>query len=134
MPTVLTDRGAPMARKGSRAKAGRDLSRIARTMRPGLPPQSDRRLWTPQIQPAPLRFSGVPVRRLKMARSVVAISRPRSAPLSVPNKVSFKPVENSICVRRGRRRAVLFATGKGGRRGRQKRHRRSFYSNVSCRR
>lgn len=53
---------------------------------------------------------------------------------AVTAKLAFSsPDQVALCVRRKIRREVMFAKGKGGRRG-QRRPRRSWYSRISCRR
>lgn len=50
----------------------------------------------------------------------------------VPYQIAFTaPKQTLVCVRRQRRKEVLFAKKKGGKRG-QKKPRRSAYSNVRC--
>lgn len=96
---------------------GRDTRRIARRRRP---PRTyigrDLRLYHPAGHVRPISRAG-----LRARGAGVGFIRPRSV---------------EICVRRGRRREVLFAMGVGGSRGvgRGRRRRTNDASLVSCRR
>lgn len=62
----------------------------------------------------------------KAARS----KRPSSFP---SDALAFSvPDMTPTCIRRRQRREVMFASGNGGRRGKQRRHRRSRFSDVHC--
>lgn len=72
--------------------------------------------------------------RLVDGRSAaIQVGRPsRSRPQALPAGVRFSmPWRVMMCVRRKRRREVMFAKGKAGRRG-QRPPRRNYYSEVSC--
>lgn len=56
---------------------------------------------------------------------------PRVAPLN--RMAHVLPKQAIVCVRRATRREVLFATGRGGSRSPQRRHRRSETSKIHCR-
>lgn len=83
----------------------------------------DRRLFEPaRVRPAAAVVRGA-------ARLVVF--KPRSRVMS--HRVSFAmPKKVALCVRRQRRREVLFAAGVGGARGRKRPPRRNEFSDVSC--
>lgn len=66
--------------------------------------------------------------------SVGAVSpqKPKQAPSKVPYQLAFSaPAETLVCVRRRRRKEVLFAKRKTGRAG-QKKPRRSKWSSYQC--
>lgn len=72
---------------------------------------------------APVRKPGPPGRK---STALASVKTGSVLTFSAPKRVA-------VCVRRQRRKEVLFATGKGGRRGRQRQRRRSEFSEVSCR-
>lgn len=99
-------------------------------MRVDLRPISDRRLYHPlgAVRPA-LSLSGNPHRLVYGRNSkVTAVTRwPVAA-------VAFHaPKRVVICVRRKRRKEVIFALGRAGRGGSFRKPRRNFYSSVECR-
>lgn len=133
-----------MAKSKNRNRStGRDISTIASdpfTALPLLSPMQpftlsefeDRRLFTPEQEfTVPSSFSGI-------TRVVVSEPRPagRSAgrpTLYQPNRFMFDAPDRVVmCVRRERRREVLFAKRKHGRNG-GRRYRRNMFSDVSCR-
>lgn len=75
-----------------------------------------------------------PARFLSGPIASVGVTTPskKQAPSRVPYQIAFSaPAETLVCVRRRRRKEVLFAkrkTGKGG----QRRPRRSKWSNYKC--
>lgn len=95
---------------------------------------SDGRRWSPSTLrypsyeiAAPRLVSGLP------ARTVVGRPAPRSSPWSPPVAVAFEYPRQAVeCVRRSRRRSVLFAKRKTGK-GARSRRRRSSFSGISCR-
>lgn len=99
----------------------------------------DRRRWHPE--PEVLRPAvTVPMSRagLVVAPTPHRQARPRQAKryqVKFPSpRIAFKtPDAVVICVRRKRRREVLHALGKAGRRG-QRKPRRNEWSDISCRR
>lgn len=102
----------------------------------------DRRRWHPEGRYAPAVSFSNTRHRLRVVeptpRAQVQVPRGRFSrmPLrqSVPVRVGFQaPDRVLICVRRQRRKEVLFAKNKTGRVG-QKTPRFNFYSSVSCRR
>ncbi|AZL83003.1 hypothetical protein [Apis mellifera associated microvirus 42] len=90
----------------------------------------DRRTWSPARV-----LSGPAARNVNATRLVAAdrvgdaVRRQTKAPIrfAVPEKVA-------LCVRRQRRKEVLHAFKKAGRKGPQKKHHRNQWSNVSCKR
>jgi len=82
---------------------------------------------------------------LTRARAYVLLNSLPVKPLSTPYKNLYPRVEplhriapnlpkNAVvCVRRAVRREVLFATGRGGSRKKQRPHRRNETSNIHCR-
>mgnify|MGYP000406342976 CR=1 FL=1 len=112
------------------ARRGRDLS-IPKliTSRPLYPtrlrrviPMQDRRLWSPY---PPLRV----VRQVSGERAKLQ-PLPKPSPL---NRLRFMPSRTTtICVRRRRRREVLFSRGVAGSGAKQRRRKRNIWSNVSC--
>lgn len=83
---------------------------------------------------------------LTRARAYRIITTHAVTPRSVPYKNLYPrvrplhrvarvlPREAVVCVRRSVRREVMFATGRGGRRGSQRPHRRNETSAIHCRR
>jgi len=118
----------------------RDTSRIANsgpyyTKQPllpfpsDLPSLEDRRSYHPE---------GVarPARSFRSSRHRLTVSEPSQRAVRTSNprviRVGFEnPREVLVCVRRKRRREVMFAFNKAGKVG-QKKPRRSFYSSVKC--
>lgn len=92
-----------------------------------LPPNLDRRLYHPlgRVRPA-LSISGTP-HRLTLPRGSA-----RGAFLT-PAVAFGHPHRVAICVRRKRRKEVIFALGRAGRGGSFRKPRRNFYSSVECR-
>lgn len=97
----------------------------------------DRRTYHPLGRSRPARFStGGP-------SHVTVKDRPRngrfrySDPFGSSGTKAFvaftRPSAVAICVRRKTRKEVLFAKRKAGRGGSQRRHRRNWFSKVSCR-
>lgn len=122
-----------MARNRNSNRRQRDNSSIAKSLlSPTLLPEiEDRRLFHPQdvFRPAKGLSKGstlLEVRpvgdRTKRARGM---SSPETIRFSIPNHVA-------ICVRRKRRREVLFALGKTGKGSKKFRRRRNYYSGVNC--
>lgn len=98
-----------------------------RTLRVDLRPVEDRRLFHPlgRVRPA-LSVSG-------QAHSL-ALPRGSSRGVFLSSAVAFKSHKRvSICVRRKRRKEVIFALGRNGRGGSFRKPRRNFYSDVECR-
>lgn len=137
-----------MARRRRSSRTGRDHNTIATTLvvprvralpvspvfvpvapRPRLRfPTStfeDRRQWHPERAARPALSSPRSAARL-VARGHVRDQTKAIVAFAAPDRVA-------VCVRRRRRREVLFARGVGGRRGLRS-PRRSFYSGISCRR
>lgn len=88
----------------------------------------DRRQWHPVGPQMPARAWN---------RNATRVIVPRYAKLAgtaVTAKLAFSgPSSVAICVRRKRRREIMFAKGFGGRRG-QRRPKRNWYSSIRCRR
>lgn len=124
-------------RSKSDDKSGREFQTITRTE--VLPPTNlrileDRREWNPLLEEAPAAvFFEREARRVVPTRP--RVSRPsqaRSIEELLPHGLQFNvPEEVLVCVRRKRRREVLFATRRYGRNG-AKRYRRNRFSEVSC--
>lgn len=103
----------------------------------------DRRQWNPEPYTEPARSFSQSRHRLRVGANVRSTAK-RVSPgggrnlwsaLTWPSaNVAFRqPRQVLICVRRQRRKEVLFAKGLGGRRG-QRSPRFTQYSSVSCRR
>lgn len=91
----------------------------------------DRRRWHPEMD----EFRPAVVVPMSSAGLVVPTSRRRQlrARQAVPRGLSFRtPKAVVICVRRKRRKEVMFASGRAGKRG-QRKPRRSEWSSISCR-
>lgn len=130
-----------MAKSKSSRHAGRDHSPIARpsglprvfSVRPvNLALFEDRRFFHP-LGPARPAFAFPK----SAARVVVPRTRSRSAvdgakARTLPHQLTFAaPDRVLICVRRKRRKEVLFAKRKAGKRG-QRKPRRNYWSAISC--
>lgn len=90
----------------------------------GSPPSVDDRIWTPD----PLR----PMRSIRGQPSRLAAprrSRQRGWTVSLARLGFANALHTMVCVRRKRRRQVLFAKGRSGR---SRRGRRNRYSNIWC--
>lgn len=87
----------------------------------------DRRRYHPsKILRSPKRVDG--------SRAMVGVSRggAKAARHALPHKINFLvPKATVVCIRRKRRKEVLFAKRKTGKRG-QRRPRRNFFSEVRC--
>lgn len=105
-----------------------DMFRRREARRANLRLVEDRRRWHPEGQKRAARAFN---------RWSPRVITPKWAALggaAITAKLAFAgPSSVAICVRRKRRREVLMAKGYGGRRG-QRRPRRSWYSNIRCRR
>ena len=90
----------------------------------------DRRQWYPGTRPAASPRSREHL--LEVFPNVNRkIERPVKRRLYGSAQITFSDVDTLVCVRRGRRKEVLHALGKAGRRG-QKRPRFNSMSKVSC--
>lgn len=90
----------------------------------------DRRTWHPEGPQRPARGLLRARHRLTLAQPSKKFRGPTKATIDAP--VGFDdPFRVVVCVRRRRRREVLHAFRKTGRRG-QRRPRRSWYSDISC--
>lgn len=92
----------------------------------------DRRTWHPGIYRPPLVVGSK--RRVLVGRTVRGA---RSSPSFLSSKLRFEaPRRVLVCIRRQRRREVLFASQRAGKSGlgRFKRRRRSEFSDISCKR
>lgn len=130
-----------MSRRTRRRRAERDLFTIASVplFRPlvrapvlsrftDLRPIEDRRTFYPARFSEPARSLPRSAARLVVRPKVSSRTQPR---LMVPSAVTFAaPKRVVLCVRRKRRREVLFARGKGG--GGHRRPRRNQFSDVEC--
>lgn len=88
----------------------------------------DRRYWHPIGPQRPARAWNMNAARVSVPTYA------KLAGAAVTAKLAFAgPASVAICVRRSRRREVMFALRKGGRRG-QRRPRRNWYSSIRCRR
>lgn len=99
----------------------------------------DRRMWHPDPSPVARssRRSRVPVHLPQAKRRSGPLSRSPKFLLATARShyltsgLTFRaPQYVAVCVRRKRRREVLFARGKGG--GGKRPGRRNFFSNVRC--
>lgn len=128
-----------MARKKRNRTTQRDVFPIATPVLrttpiiPTRPLVSDRRLYHPD-KPFEAPYS---VRR--KYRRIVEDVRPKLARKSSGNAgvrrsvLRFSvPRKVEMCVRRKRRREVLFALGRTGRGARRRHRRRNYYSSISC--
>lgn len=136
--------------RSSRAKRGRDSFHIANrrlplsysnlTINPTLRFYEDRRTFHPEGRFRPARSFNKTRHRLVMSdyrKTRKNIKRNNFIKsYGPPISVGFREPERVlICVRRKRRREVMFALNKTGKgKGRQKRPRYSEYSKISCRR
>lgn len=91
-----------------------------------------------QVQNFPLSDLFEPVRPARMFSGVTATVGVADTPKKpkgrsqVPFRLAFEaPAETVVCVRRSRRKEVLFAKNKAGKRG-QRRPRRTAWSDVKC--
>ena len=100
---------------------------------PDLTETEDRRRWHPLGATAPAAGRSRPRHRLKIP-SPVPFTIGQATRHKVSNAITAfsVPSDVAICVRRKRRKEVMFATKKAGKVG-QRRPRRSEYSSVSCR-
>lgn len=134
MCTVLGDRKPlPMPRRTSRP-AGRDPSPIARQSLPrwtsipvNLQLFEDRRTFHPQGFTRPVFTTQRPAGR------IVQKWHPRSRLKGVAQLSFAIPEKVTLCVRRKRRKEVLFAKKKAGKTG-QRKPRRNYWSSISCKR
>lgn len=87
----------------------------------------DRREFHPlgRRQPAKM-VSGVTAKKLKVKPNA------KNKALSARLAFSAAPKKVALCVRRARRKEVLFAFNKTGRRSSHSRKRRNLYSSISC--
>lgn len=131
-----------MAKNRSRSR-GRDASTVIANRR--LPATLSFSSYEPPspatLFPSPQYVAGLEDRRLykpdrglappaALNRNASRIVAPKYSP---PFAVRFAdPRLVSICAKRKIRREVLFALGKGGKRGRLNKPRRNFWSRVSC--
>lgn len=85
----------------------------------------DRRTWHPQADKRPARSITRSQHKLVIPKS--SGSRP------LPKRVQFDaPKQVLICIRRKRRKEVLFAKKKTGKGSRARRHRHNYFSEVIC--
>lgn len=105
---------------------------VSRVLDPPVEPLlevDDRRSWHPERSDRPVMSVSGPV-----GVQVVRPARGLSVP-PVPAQVSFRSPNRVVtCVRRERRREVMFALGRTGKGSRSRRHRRSWRSDFSCKR
>lgn len=93
----------------------------------------DRRLYHPLQDYRPATYStGGPARLALRDRSYGRKPRTFGASQTKAVQVFGSPNRVGICIRRHRRREVLFAKRKAGRGGSQRPHRRNWWSDVSC--
>lgn len=130
--------------KGS--KSGRGLftpirplspSRLAPLSRVRVTPVDLRIFEDRRTLPAPFRFAPPAALRRPAVRVFDKPKRfkttPRLRALHTPGTLSFAaPDKVLVCVRRRRRKEVLFAKNKAGKRG-QRKPRRNYWSSISCR-
>lgn len=97
-----------------------------------LQPLQDRRTWHPDQHRSLQRLDGSK-HRLKLASPVRAVKAKLSRPHGpLPHRVAFEaPKKLLLCIRRARRRAVLFAFNKT-RKGAGSRKRRNQWSDIKC--
>lgn len=132
-----------MARKKRNRSEQREVSTFAsppaarpKIVRTSAPLVSDRRLFHPSGYKAPLY---APVRTYKKVIENV-IQRPRNkiggkkaTQWSRPTRFAFRvPKKVELCVRRAKRREVLFAMRRTGKGSRARRRRRNYWTGVSC--
>lgn len=135
-----------MARKKRNRSGQRDTSAIAsppavRTI-VSVPLVSDRRLYHPMQEVAPVYSPRRSQRRIVEAPKNVVVQRKRAqsrrAKVSfgqrqVGSKFTFAvPRAVELCVRRAKRRQVLFAMRRTGKGSRKLRRRRNYWSGVTC--
>ncbi|AJK28318.1 hypothetical protein [Eel River basin pequenovirus] len=133
----MTETETVMARR--RPKSSRKTTRISSAMSAPIARRSllrnpqpltifeDRRTWTP----APIGLRNPPPRNYATtSRTGKRISSPKWKPVF---NVSFAdPQRTFICVRRKRRKEVMFALRKTGKGSAARKRRRNFWSRVSC--
>lgn len=131
-----------MARKKRNRSGQRDVSLVASppAARPNLvrpaPLVSDRRLYHPDGYKAPVY---APVRTYKrivehvVQRPRHSVVRKKNAVWARPTRFAFQvPKKVELCVRREKRRQVLFAMRRTGKGSRARRRRRNYWTGVSC--
>lgn len=136
--------------KAVRQSIRRDVSTIAKaaviSSRPALPlkslsrprlnllPFEDRRSYHPLQAYAPPATLGYRSARRIVERHPLAKRKVRPGVSYTPGRsvLAFAvPDKVAVCVRRARRREVMFASGRAGKRG-QRRPRRNYWSSVAC--
>lgn len=81
----------------------------------------------------PSKLVSRPIARRKTAGGVMRKVGIQKGPRFPHYGVGFaQPAKVLICVRRTRRKQVIFATGKGGARGKQRRRRNNEFSQIRC--
>lgn len=92
-----------------------------------LKPLQDRRTWHPDKHRSLLSTDGAK-HKLKVSQSPRQL-RPQ---VSLPHRIAFQaPKKLLLCIRRSRRRAVLFAFNKTGKGARSRKH-RNQWSDIRC--
>ena len=85
----------------------------------------DRRTFHPEGQKRPARSLNRSQHRLVLPDKKTSPSLPHRVQFDAPKKVL-------ICIRRKQRKEVLFAKRKTGKGARARRHRRSYFSEITC--
>lgn len=126
-----------MARKSKSSSSGTRDSSLSLTTSLRSRPQ---RLYADlsKVHDFPLSDLYEPVRPARLFSGVTATvgvadtPKKKNGRSQVPFRLAFQaPSETVVCVRRSRRKEVLFAKGKAGKRG-QRRPRRSAWSDIKC--
>lgn len=129
-----------MAKSRTSRQAGRDHSSIARRSLPRLTPYrlvspapltlyQDLRTYHPEGPFRPLFSSPRPAARI--VGKALKSSRTRWGEGPHPGLTFAAPNKVLLCVRRKRRKEVMFAKNKAGKRG-QRKPRRNYWSSISC--
>lgn len=85
----------------------------------------DRRTFHPEAQKRPARS-------LNRSQHKLVLPAKKNAP-RLPARVAFDaPKQVLICIRRKRRKEVLFAKRKTGKGARARRHRHNYFSEITC--
>lgn len=104
-----------------------------------LRPVEDRRTWHPQGKKRPAASLDAPRHRLVVSSKPLSHpapsrrAKPSVARATLPHTVQFAaPARVLICIRRKKRKEVLFAKKLTGKGARARRHRQSEYTGVKC--
>lgn len=93
----------------------------------------DRRTYHPDGPTRPARSYDKPVHRLTVPVHPKNVNKRSTASAALPRTVQFEaPKRVLVCIRRQKRKEVLFALKKTGKGARARKHRQSFYSSIRC--